>query len=285
MPGFGDDYASQVELDRRLQELSDRIDQRALANPDTTTTARSGGTPPSPSGITLVATPAPGTITVKWNAVPISDLRRYEIQVADNVDFTSPSTFSRSTTTFTYDEGTPLTTYYIRVRTINNSNNPSGWSEVLNTTTGQARSGDLLTGAAVNWARTVVTTFVPSQIKNYGGGPGQGDYASTTLTTKGGLVLYFAQAQIDYSLLSGEIAYVEILQDGFVEERFPTSQTTTAVSTGTSSSGGAGIIPPPLVGTHTYALRVRLMPLVGGSFITPQQLAVAVVEVGREGLL
>jgi len=285
MPNFSDGFASQADMDRRLRELSERIDQRALANPDVGVNVRAGGTPPTPSGLTLVSNPAPGTFTVKWSPVLISDLRRYEIEVADNNAFTGSTTFSSRQASFTYDEGQPLVTYFVRVRVINNSSNPSGWSSSLNTTTGQANSGDLAAGAAVNWARTVVSVFNPSVIKNAAGGTPTGDYGDTLLTTKGGIVVFFAQSETDYVLSSGDTAFVEILMDNVVAGSFPTAQSSFSATAGTSSVGGSGIIAPPSPGSHSFKLRVRLIPTTsGGSILTPQRLTLAIVELGREGL-
>lgn len=283
MPGgFGSDYASQAELDRRFQELSDRIDQRALANPEATTPTRSGGIPPAPSGITLVSNPAPGTITVKWNAVSISDLRRYEIQVSTSADFTNASTFSSGATTFTYDEGLPLTTYYVRARTINTSNNPSAWSKILNTTTGQAFSADLAIASAANWARTVVTTFDPAKLQNYAPKVLYGDYATTTLITKGGLVLFFATAEMEYDLKQYDTLYVEILMDGVLEQSYAMNNQLSD-TTGLQSMGGSGIIAPPSNTAHSFTLRIRLTDN-NFTSVTPKKLQIAVVEIGREGL-
>lgn len=281
---FTDDVGERGEKSRAAADLRLELERRALANPDTDATApRTGGTPPTPSGLTKVTNPAPGTFSVKWNAVSIGDLKRYEVQFSTNTGFTDATTISTRNLTAVYDEGVPNTTYYARVRAINSKGNASGWSGAINSTTGQAASGDLATGAAINWVRRELTAFNPAQIKNFGGGDPDADYISVSLSLKGGPVLILAQAEIDYDLATADEAFVEVVDGVGVIESYPTAQTTVASSTGTMSTGGALVTIPPGTGTRTFTLRIRLSAA-GGSTLTPVQLALTVLEIGREGL-
>lgn len=286
MARFDSDLSIAGDIAREQADLRAELERRALANPDTTATApRTGGTPPTPSGLSKVTNPAPGTISVKWNAVSSGDLKRYEAQFSTNTGFTDATTISTRSLSAVYDGGIGNTTYYARVRAINSRGNASGWSGPINSTTGQAASSDLATAAAVNWVRFELTAFNPVQIKNFAGGTPSADYISLSISLKGGPVLILAQAEMDYSLANGDDAIVEVVDGVGVIESYPTAQTTVATSTGTISAGGSLVTIPPGTGNRTFTLRIRLSTTGSpSSTLDPQQLALTIVEIGREGL-
>ncbi len=83
-------------------------------------------------------------IVIKWNAVPIHDLKRYEVLVDTAATFdVDPKTFKTRATQFTWEEGATGTTYYMKVRAINGIEIPGSYSSTVNTSTGQIVTGDI----------------------------------------------------------------------------------------------------------------------------------------------
>jgi hypothetical protein len=144
---FDDGALTLRQLEERLMR---EIERRALANPDvdaTESTRSAGGTPPAVTGIQKVT--RPGTLTVSWSRVPITDLRNYEVLIATNATFTS-GVVTRSTRElqFTWEEGDDTSTYYIKVRAINTANNPGAYSATVNTANGKVTTSNIDPNAA-----------------------------------------------------------------------------------------------------------------------------------------
>lgn len=152
-----------VALEFRLRELEagqdvldSKIDTKAAANPNASAAAQVGGTPPKPSGLSLVSNV--GSITISWNSVQIQDLLYYEIQVSTDPLFGSGvTTFKQGNTRFTYTEGSADSTYFFRVRAVNLDRNPGPWSALLNGTSGKVGTNDLEVNAA-----SAIATFSKS---------------------------------------------------------------------------------------------------------------------------
>jgi hypothetical protein len=137
-----------LALERQLAELRARLERAAVANPELPvgTVTRSGGTPTRVSGLT--PTLAPGQVVWSWNASNTADLRYYELQVS------SDEGFEQDVTTYVTGlrtQATPLTagtTYYARVRVVNQAGNPGGWSSVEDSLPGTVSTAELAENSA-----------------------------------------------------------------------------------------------------------------------------------------
>lgn len=140
---FGD-----LELELRLRRIEVELEKRVVSNTDAAETSRSRLEPPRITGF-AVKGQTPGTVTMGWNASPIADLRRYQIQFAEDAGFsTNLQTFNTRDTTFQFstaspDGGASGTTFFTRVRVQNSIGQFSVYSVVINTATGQVVGGDL----------------------------------------------------------------------------------------------------------------------------------------------
>ncbi len=143
---FGLETEGNLELELRLRRMEIAIGQRALGNEDAITLSRgNSSTVPQVTGLSLGGA-IPGGFTVNWSAVTISDLRRYEVQFATDLGFTTGlQKFTAATTTlaFTTADTSAATVYFTRVRAVNSAGTPGTFSITLNTTTGQAESQDI----------------------------------------------------------------------------------------------------------------------------------------------
>jgi hypothetical protein len=134
---------SDAALQRMFSEIWAAISRMALANPLALAPARSGGIPPRPTGITK--TEGPGTFTIAWGPVSIADLLYYEVQVSTDPAFVETvfTDQAGANARYTYQDGTAGTTYYARVRTVNQSGNASEWSATINSQTGQVTAAGI----------------------------------------------------------------------------------------------------------------------------------------------
>jgi len=247
----------QAALDLVEQRVGARINLRALSNPGVGVdqTQRAGGRPPAVQGLTLGQSSSAGSIKIRWSPVPIADLRRYEVEVARNPDFTEPvegSPFTTTRTEFEFTEGTPEEMFFFfRVRAVNQAGTAGGFSGILDSTTGRVGSADLFPGAATEWALVEETFFEPQFIQN----GEQIDLVETSFVAKGGLLLYFVLAEFDYSVEKDESVIAEILEDDVVVDG---SESLSGLfsSAGRQAIGLSGFLPPSSPGQRTYKVRL-----------------------------
>ena len=142
------------ELESRIRRIEVALaalgPQTASSNP--TTTSRGGGTPPQITGLSLSGT-SPGSFTFAWSAATISDLRRYDISIAEDVGFTTgvqSKIAALNEYAFTTGDTSVTRTYFVRVRAVNTSDTPGAYSATLNTTTGQVTTEDILDAAVTD---------------------------------------------------------------------------------------------------------------------------------------
>jgi hypothetical protein len=145
---LGLEIKGNLELELRLRRIEVELEKRVLRNQDVEDTGRSRGSVPQVTGI-RVSGSTPGAVTIAWNAVAISDLRRYDVEFAEDVAFvTNKQTFREGNTTFQFSTasatgGAGVTVFFARVRAINSILNNGLFSVTLNTTTGQVVAGDI----------------------------------------------------------------------------------------------------------------------------------------------
>lgn len=112
--------------------------------------------------LNVVASAGLRTVVVAWTEAPETDVKNgngsYEVQLATNSGFTTGlRTMMKSGTVTSFGDLTPATTYYVRVRAVDSSGNPSSsWSTTAGTpgpptpattTTATADAADISTGA------------------------------------------------------------------------------------------------------------------------------------------
>jgi len=117
--------------------------------------AKRVNTVPKITGLRVVGS-TPGAVTVAWARSPVSDLKRYELDIAEDFAFTdNKQTFNVANTEWTFNTvsaegGGGDTVVYARVRARTNSGNVGVYSVVLDTTTGQAQTEDIEDGAVTS---------------------------------------------------------------------------------------------------------------------------------------
>lgn len=91
-----------------------------------------------------------GTFTVSWNAVPIRDLLHYEVQWSSDATFVSADLQSDTTgnTRFTPTNLGADTTYYVRVRAVNQDFNAGPWSSRVSSLGGKVLTANINPNAA-----------------------------------------------------------------------------------------------------------------------------------------
>ena len=159
--GSFDSWQEAAALDQRLRELEAEIQALKdkgvpIATPglqppsltNTSNTPLPASIPPQVSGLTV--TPKIQKVILNWNAANISDLLRYEIQVAPNPNFDSITTLYTNNTTFTIDDVTTDENISVRVRATNTSGGNGPFSAIIS-------SNPLLVDTA-NIARQATTT-------------------------------------------------------------------------------------------------------------------------------
>jgi hypothetical protein len=146
--------AQDPELENRIRRIEVALaalgPQTASSSP--ATTSRGGGTPGQITGLTLSGT-NPGTFTFGWSAATISDLRKYEVQIAEDIGFTTGvqnKIAALNEYAFTTGDTSVTRTYYVRVRAVNTADTPGSYSAILNTTTGQVTTEDILDEAVTD---------------------------------------------------------------------------------------------------------------------------------------
>lgn len=140
---YGIEVEGNLELEQRLRRIENVLARVTPLLPEIDEEfARGGGTPPQVTGLALAGT-IPGGFSVRWNSVNVSDLRRYEVQFALDLAFSSGlQQFDTAVPnySFTTAEGQ---TYFCRVRAVNASGVKGAFSVTLNTATGQVATEDL----------------------------------------------------------------------------------------------------------------------------------------------
>lgn len=146
---FGLEVKGDLELELRLRRIESQLERLIgasdLAGSEFTQRV---STVPTVTGLRVIGR-TPGSVTVAWNQLRLSDLRRYELEIAGNLAFTSnKQTFNVAGTEFQFstvaiEGGGGGATVYARVRARVNNGNVGQFSAVLNATTGQAQTDDI----------------------------------------------------------------------------------------------------------------------------------------------
>lgn len=146
---YGLEVRGDLELELRLRRMEAKLETLAGSSDFGDSGAVQRVTDvPIVTGLRVLGR-TPGAITVAWNQLRLSDLRRYELEIAGNLAFTSnKQTFNVAGTEFQFSSqesegGGGGATIYARVRARTTNGNTGNFSAVLNTTTGQAQTADI----------------------------------------------------------------------------------------------------------------------------------------------
>jgi len=139
---------------RRIETLLDGLTAADQGGGGDGNTRRSSAVP----GVTglRVSGKTPGAVTLSWNPVRISNFRKYELQIAEDLAFTvnqqsfDLAALTKQISTVSATGGGGNTGLFAKIRAFNSSGNVSNFSQVLDTTTGQAQSGDIADSAVTN---------------------------------------------------------------------------------------------------------------------------------------
>lgn len=147
---FGLDVKNDLELELRLRRIEGKLEQTAQSSDvgEGSENTQRVTNIPQVTGLRVTGK-TPSAITLAWNQVRISDLRRYELWVAEDLAFaTNLQKFNVASTEFQYstiseEGGGGLTTVYAKVRARTRAGNVGVFSVVLNAQTGQAQTEDI----------------------------------------------------------------------------------------------------------------------------------------------
>lgn len=205
----------ELELELRLRRIELSLDKKIDANQDATQTGRGKGDVPQVTGLRVIGS-TPGGATIGWNAVSISDLRRYELAFSTALSFAEDlQEYNEASTQYVFNTASDTgggggATWFARVRAVNSSGQKGVWSVTLNLTTGQAQTADLADGSVTS---TTISTAAEDAIT-----AAQVVYSNTA----SGLVALQVQAALDEIL--GKIVFTKsftsaetaLLTDGVV---------------------------------------------------------------------
>jgi len=255
-------YDSDPDRELRFRRIEQELDARALSNNQTAASAmrRGKSSTPQVSGLSL-DNQIVGGIGVKWAAVDIPDVQKYQLQYANNLNFLSPTTVTSYNTHFTLPDASPETTYYVRARAFNSDGNPGSWSSTLNAESGQASVSNLEDGSSSSIVvKTKTQGFNPPTVGAAGapgGVPQIGRYLSTVINFPvAAETLLIGVAQGTYSAIAGDLIYVRLKVNG--STRIEYINGTDIGSSGTLTVPGLSV--PVLLpsGQHEFMLEVYL---------------------------
>ena len=142
--------AEDLETELRLRRIEGELERLAGASSygDVSVQTQRTDSVPRVSGLRVIGS-TPGAVTVAWSQVRISNLRRYELEIAEDCGFSeNRQQFNVAGTEWQFSTisatgGGGDTDVFARVRAQNKSGTTGEWSAVLNTETGQAQSDDI----------------------------------------------------------------------------------------------------------------------------------------------
>jgi len=171
---LGLEVEGDLELELRLRRIEESLDGKIDANQDAAVTGRGKGGVPQVTGLRVTGQ-TPGSVTIAWNPVAIPDLRRYELNFATNLGYsTNLKSAIEATTQYTFNTASATgggggATWYARVRAVNSSGVKGTWSVTLNLTTGQAQSEDIGDGQVTddNISSDSNTSILVQQLRGF----------------------------------------------------------------------------------------------------------------------
>lgn len=261
---------NEVEIDKRFSDLETLIETKLDANPESGTPAQraQATTLPQVTGI-RTNNQIVGAISFEWNAVDISNLLHYEVQVSSVENFTNNTTkqYKIAGQTFIILSDIPPTeAKFVRVRAVT-SNGSGHWSSTLNTETGKATPNQLVVGAASNIIRHVQTQFDPPVLTT-AGGVQLAEYGFIDIETIGGIVIIFSTIEYYLDWYAGLKMTISLLEDGNeilsftnYQINFPTEALYSSLlvqSQAILTFPGMAIPSSPPAGVHTYSWQILL---------------------------
>jgi hypothetical protein len=132
-----EEFGMEAEEKRRADvSRADRDTRAPAAETKIIGTSRAGQRPPKIKGLTLST--SPGAIEASWDAPPILDLKRFDVQISTSPAFVNPTTLTVRGLRVLFEDGVAGAVYYFRVRAVN-----SGETEGVFSNTASASPGDI----------------------------------------------------------------------------------------------------------------------------------------------
>jgi hypothetical protein len=270
----------------RFRRIEAELDARALANYQVGPSAmrRGKSTVSQVSGLGL-DTQIIGGIGVKWSAADIPDIKKYQVQYADNNGFVGATTIESYSTHFTLPDASPETPYYIRVRAIDSKGEDGAWSSTLNSETGQATVSNLADGAASSIiVKTKTDGFDPAQLIWDGDLIGQ--YLSTSIDFPvPAETLIIGIARGDFLMRDADSFFIRIKIDGTSKIEYENTMNTGFGTTTGGTITVPGLTVPVLIdaGRHQFLIEIEIQDNSAANIIyyTPDEVSLAIWEVRK----
>ena len=250
-----------LDLDTRLLRIEKQLETGSPSAVVSAGGAPAPGSSAAPSGLRLLNN-VPGAITIKWSLAAQSTVDRFEIEIASDRFFLQDKqtrVVSGRTDQFIFTEGNPGDTYYAHIRSVTSGGKPSLWSATLNTTTGQATSNHILSGANGN---VVINRQVPTEdiniVETTDGNEVSRSYIETPVQVSGtGALIVVGNAKYDYQTSLGTEYSVDLYQGETRLKRYEARMNLVA-SSGRFTIPFADLFPTPSAGLYTFHVVVSV---------------------------
>jgi hypothetical protein len=267
------------ERELRFRRIEQELDARALANNQTAASAQRRGktSVPQVSGLSLDNSIV-GGIGVKWSAVDIPDVQKYQLQYSADNNFLSATTVTIYNTHYNLPDASAETTYYVRVRAFNSTGASGNWSSTLNAQTGQASVSNLADGSASSIVVVSKTAgFSPATVD--GAGTTVGRYLRRVINFPvAAETLLIGLCKGTMTLNNNETLYVRLKVDGQTKVEYENKPTGGVASVGVLTVPGLSV--PVLIpsGQHEFVIEVEAD---GTSTYAPSEASLAIWQVRK----
>lgn len=257
-----------VELENRLSYLEREVAKLSPVDRNLDTIRRRMVNTTPTQVVNVAVQKSPGTITVQWDKLNITNISYYEVWVAENASFTGTVTKAKVEDAFyTYQDASAdnvTSTFYARVRGI--INNSAGlWSATVSSALGLSGTDSLASNSVTVVAEEIVTTFVPaSLVVNTAFGTASESYGNLSIeATEDGTVAPRVNFQTAATYTGSTLNPLELdilikrdpgsVTVGTFKEVFVNNKTADAVT-----YGGFAEYDDPGAGTFTYSVDVSI---------------------------
>lgn len=269
------------ERELRFRRIEQELDARALANNQTGASAMRRGKSSTPrvTGLSL-DNAVVGGIAVKWGAVDIPDVQKYQLQYSIDDNFLAATTSTLYSTHFQLPDASPETPYYVRVRAVDSKGQPGGWSSTLNSETGQASVSHLADGSASNIiVKTKTQGFDPDTVD--GAGTTIGRYLRTVVNfpvAAETLLIGLAKGTLTYE--ADDDFFIRLKVDGSTKVEYENSNDLGGAATSIGVNTVPGLSVPVLIpsGQHEFILEIEV---VGTTTYVPSFASIAIWQVRK----
>tara|TARA_R110000751_G_scaffold5489_3_gene24998 strand:+ start:3200 stop:4543 length:1344 start_codon:yes stop_codon:yes gene_type:complete len=144
-----------LEQESRMRRIETLLDGLTTEGGGGSGETRRSATVPNVTGL-RVSGKTPGTVTLTWNAVRITNFRKYELLIAEDLAFTvnkqsfDLAALTKQISTIATEGASGNKDVFAKIRAYSSSGNVGNFSAPLNTATGQAETGDIADSAVTS---------------------------------------------------------------------------------------------------------------------------------------